>query len=606
MQHPGRRIRLIRAIFYKQLKRARTSLFSTLVRFRVRENTFMAVLAVIIGLLSGLCNFAFRKSILFFNWLIIDNGSAMTGFSTGSWDISRLAAIAFPITGAVLMIPIIILFREDISFGFPRFLESVNLRGGKLKPRQILTRGLASAITIGSGGSAGQEGPIAQIGGTVGSLFGQLLRFSEGRMKILIGCGVSGGIAATFNAPIAGVFFAHEIVLLSTFELTSFTSIVISSGISTVVSRALFGNMPVFSVPAYEMNHSIELVFYAFLGLALGFLAATFITMFCKIRKFFAGLSLHPLLKPCLGATLTGLIAVFLPQILGNGYQFVEKIMINHYGWLILTFLIAAKMLATCTTIGSGLPGGLFAPILFIGAAAGGSFGFLVKFLFASYASTPGEYALVGMGAFLAAVTNAPMTGIFLLFEMTNSYQIIVPIMLSCVLGTSIARYLVKEGIDTIELAEEGIELREGKEQNLLKELKVKNVMNSSPVILPESMSLRRFAGFIATTRHTSFPLVNYRQELTGMISIHDFLEISSEEELLDLVVLKELAEIDIGTVTPDDSLAQAMDKISLRDFELLPVVDPGNRKKVIGVLSRRDMIAAYNKAIMEKSLKGL
>lgn len=596
----------MRAIVYRQLKRSRTALFSILSRFRVRENTFMAVLAVIIGLLSGLCNFAFRKSILFFNWLIVDNGSDLTGFSIASWDISRLAAIAFPLAGALLMIPLIILFREDLSFSFPKFLETVNLRGGKLKSRQILTRGLASAITIGSGGSAGQEGPIAQIGGTVGSLCGQLLRFSEGRMKILIGCGVSGGIAATFNAPIAGVFFAHEIVLLSSFELSSFTSIVISSGIATVVSRALFGNMPVFSVPAYEMNHPVELIFYAFLGLALGFLAATFITMFSRAKKFFANLSIHPLLKPCLGAVLTGLIAVFLPQVLGNGYQFIEKIMIDNYGWIILTFLILGKMIATCTTITSGLPGGLFAPSLFIGAAAGGSFGFLVKFLFAPYASTPGEYALVGMGAFLAAVTNAPMTGIFLLFEMTNSYQIIVPIMLSCVVGTSIARHLVKDSIDTIELTEQGIELREGKEQNLLKELKVRTVMNSAPVVLPESMSLRRFAGFIGTTRHSSFPLVNYRQELTGMITIHDFLEISSEEELLDLVVLKELAEPDVATATPDDSLAQAMDKISLRDFELLPVVAPDNHKKVIGVLSRRDMIAAYNKAIMEKSLKGL
>jgi CIC family chloride channel protein len=300
------------------------------------------------------------------------------------------------------------------------------------------------------------------------------------------------------------------------------------------------------------------------------------------------------------------MIAFFFPQVLGNGYGFVEKAITDHYGWLLLTLLVVGKMLATSVTIGCGLPGGLNAPSLFIGAAAGGSFGFLANSLFPAHVSTPGEYALVGMGAFMAAVINAPMTGIFFLFEITNSYQIIIPIMLSCVIGTSIARHYRKDGIFTYELTEAGIELREGKEQNLLKELKVRNVMSSAPVILPESMSLRKFAGFISTSRHGSFPLVNFRQELTGMISIHDFLEISPEEELLDLVVLKELADTDIVTVTPGDSLALAMDRISLRDFEILPVVDARDRKKVLGVLSRHDMISAYNKAMMKKSLKGL
>lgn len=606
MHHPGRQRRLIRAIFYKLLKKSRFILFRSLARLRVRENTFMAILAVIIGVIAGLCNYAFRSSIDFFTWLIIDNGSELTGFAPESWDLPRLSVIAFPLIGALLMGPLYLLFREDFSFGFPKFLETVNLRGGRLKPRQIFTRGIASAITIGSGGSAGQETPIAQIGGTVGSFFGQLLKISGDRMKILIGCGVAGGIAATFNAPLAGVFFAHEVVLLSSFELTSFTSIVISSGIATIVSRALYGNIPVFTVPSYQISHPAELVLYAILGLVLGLLAATFITLFRRVKNFFAQLTLHPFSKLLLGGLITGVIAFFFPQVLGNGYGFVEKVITDHYGWLLLTLLIAGKMLATSVTIGCGLPGGLNAPSLFIGAVAGGSFGFLANSLFPAHVSTPGEYALVGMGAFMAAVINAPMTGIFFLFEITNSYQIIIPIMISCVIGTSIARHHRKDGIFTFELTEAGIELREGKEQNLLKELKVRNVMSSAPVILPESMSLRQFAGFISTSRHASFPLVNFRQELTGMISIHDFLEILPEEELLDLVVLKELADTDIVTVTPGDSLALAMDRISLRDFEILPVVDARDRKKVLGVLSRHDMISAYNKAMMAKSLPGL
>jgi CIC family chloride channel protein len=188
-----------------------------------------------------------------------------------------------------------------MAFGFPRFLETVNLRGGRLPLRLMFTRGISSALTIGSGGSAGQEGPIAQIGGTAGSVVGHLLGMPEERLKVLIGCGVSGGVAATFNAPLAGVFFAHEIVLLSTFELSSFTSIVISSGMATVISRAMYGDIPAFDVPAYQLVHPLELVLYAILGIACGCLAALFITGYGKTRNIFGRLQVNPLWKPLMG-----------------------------------------------------------------------------------------------------------------------------------------------------------------------------------------------------------------------------------------------------------------------------------------------------------------
>lgn len=588
----------------RRFARVRRLIFRLFSLLRISENGFMAIVAVVIGLLAGVSNYAFRSCITFFHWLIVDATSPLTGYTPDDWGWHRLWALAFPLAGALLMLPLFHFFREDLSFGFPRFLETVNLRGGKLRWRLILTRGISSALTIGSGGSAGQEGPIAQIGGTIGSFFGQLLGSSGERLKVLIGCGVSAGVAATFNAPLAGVFFAQEIVLLSTFELSSFTSIVISSGIATVVSRALFGDTPAFDVPAYQMIHPVELLFYALLGAVCGFIAVLFIDAYQKVRTLFTSLTIPPLLKPCLGALLAGGIGVVLPQVQGNGYHIIERIVSNDATWLLVTALIAGKLLATAVTIGSGLPGGTFAPSLFIGAVTGSSFGSLLNHLFPGYAATPGAYALVGMGALLAAVAHAPMTAIFLLFEMTGSYHIIVPIMISCVIGTSLARRMRRDGIDTVDLAAEGIELRVGKEQNLLETLTVRDAMSPVPELLPETMTISQFCDHVTSARHNSFPLVDSRGTLSGIVTLQDLLGVALDREMHDVVTLRELATDEVVTVTENESLAEALRTIDYHDFEQLPVVDRPGGDTVVGILSRRDITGTYERAAMGRTLK--
>ncbi len=581
----------------------RHSLTAILSRFRVSENTFMAILAVAIGLLSGLCNYAFRKLIDFFDWAVIEQGSEFFAISFHEWSPTRLLVVLFPLAGALLILPLRMLYPEDFKFGFSRFLAQVNLKGGKLRMRTIFTRGVASAVVLGTGGSAGQEGPIAQIGGAVGSQFGQAFKMSGDRLKTLVACGVSGGVAATFNAPIAGVFFAHEIVLLSSFELSSFTSIVIASGMSTVVSRALLGNTPAFAVPPYTLTSAWELVLYLGLGILIGVLGAGFISLHYKVKDRFDALALSPLAKPIAGALLVGGIGIFFPQIFGNGYEFVETVLHGEGLWLLLAALVLVKAVATSITLGSGLPGGLFAPSLYLGAVAGGAFGGLARVLFPTVAASPGAYALVGMGAFLSAVTHAPMTAIFLLFEMTASYEVIIPIMLTCVIGTSICRRFKKDSIETEELSREGINLEAGKERNIMKSLRVGEVMVRDPESVPENMTLRQFTQFIARTRHTNFPLVNPSGELTGIISVQDFMGVVFERDLMDLVVIKELATTEVITVNEDDDLDRAMRKIGYRNIEQLPVVDKESGKRLVGLISRRDMVSAYNRALMTRTL---
>lgn len=572
-------------------------------RFKISENTFLIVLAVVIGLLGGLGNYLFRQTIELVHWLVFEQGLEFFDISLEYWSPQRLLVMFFPAAAALLLIPLWAFFGKDLKGGFSGFLVKVNLRGAKLPLRPLFTRGLGSAITIGAGGSAGQEGPIAAIGGAIGSQFGQLFKVSGDRLKVLVACGAAAGVAATFNAPIAGVFFATEIVLLSSFELASFTSIVIASGMATVVSRALLGNHSELIAPPYYMGNFWEIGLYLLLGLIIGGLAAGFIDLHIRIKDRIAALKLPRFATLLLGGLMVGLIGMIFPQVFGNGYDFMSSVLAGHYAWYLLVVLILVKMVATSITLGSGMPGGLFAPCLFLGAVAGGAFGKIVAIALPSAGLSAGAYALVGMGAFLAAATHAPMTAIFLLFEITDSYEVIIPIMLSCVIGTSIARHLKKDSLETAELSRVGIDLEAGKERNIMKALSVGDVMSRRVETVPESMTLGDFAKFIEKTHHTNFPLIDALGELTGIISVQDFMGVVFEKDLMDLVVIKELATTEVVTVHPEEDLDTAMQKIGYRNIEQLPVVDRETHRQLYGIISRRDMVSAYNRALMSRSL---
>jgi CIC family chloride channel protein len=573
-------------------------------RLQLSENTVLAILAVIIGVLAGLGNYVLRQLIDLIHHGVITQGMAQFAIDPESWNWNRLYLILFPLCGGILMIPLGAYYAKDLRFGFSRFLEEVNLGGGKVPSRTIFTRGLASAITIGTGGSAGQEGPIAQIGGAIGSKVGQSFKMGGDYLKTLVACGAASGVAATFNAPIAGVFFAHEIVLLSSFELSSFTSIVIASGMSTVVSRALLGDHPEFAPSPYVLGSYWELIFYVLLGILVGLLAAAFMTWHYRIKDWFAALKLPRLAKPVLGGFLVGVFGVLMPQIFGNGYGYIEQVLHGHGVWYLLAALVLVKAVATSVTLGSGLPGGVFAPSLFLGAASGGAFGKLLQLLFPTLGISSGAFAMVGMGAFLAAATHAPMTGIFLLFEITSSYQVIVPIMITCVTGVTICRRIHRYSLETYDLARAGIDLEAGKERNVMKSLLVGDVMNRNPAAVAENMTLREFTQFVAASKETNFPLVNQAGELTGILSVQDFMGVVFEEDLLDLVVVKEIATHTVITAHEDEDLDQTMRKIGYRNIEQLPVVDRETHRKLIGIISRRDIVSAYNRALMRRSLK--
>jgi CIC family chloride channel protein len=571
-------------------------------RLRAGEHTVIIVMSMAVGLLSGFANIAFRFTMTTVHEIIFVGGSSLLGIYKGG--IHSLLLPLLPICGALLLIPLAFLFKDDIyGYGFPKFLERINIHGGRLKVKTVFSKILSSSFTIGTGGSAGVEGPIAQIGGACGSFIGQIFRVSGNRIKLLIAAGSAGGVAATFNAPIAGVMFATEIVLLGNYELTSFAAIIISAGMATVVSRMYYGENPVLTVPAYEVSgHEVPL--YIIFGVFIGIVAVLYIRVFYAVKDRFDSIEMHRYTKPVIGALVVGLIGIIFPQVLGDGYEFIEEALEGRMMFMLMLALIFFKIVATSFTLGSGGAGGVFAPALFIGAMAGGSFGWIVHTLLPEYTAGPGAYATVGVGAFLAAMTHAPLTGIFLLFEMTANYKIIIPIMFASIAGTLTAKALYDDSMDTVELSRKGINFHDGREASVLSTITVGKVMNKEFTTVHEDTDIHELLDKVIEGGRFYLPVVDDDELLTGIVSLQDIKSVILEEELKELIKVKYLLKTkNVIVLTPNDNLNTAIEKFSIKDLGELPVVDVYNRRRVVGMLKRGDVFNAYNKELLRRRI---
>ena len=560
----------------------------------------MIILAVIVGMVSGLGAVGFRYLINLFQ--------SISYGSTGELlDIVRMIPwylrIGVPALGGVVVGPLVYFFaREAKGHGVPEVMEAVALRSGIIRKRIVFLKTLVSAVCIGTGGSVGREGPIVQIGSAIGSTIGQMLKVSADRVRILVGCGAAAGIAATFNAPIAGSMFALE-VILGDFGLAIFSPIVISSVVATAVSRHFLGDAPAFIVPAYQLISAWELPIYVILGLFCALVAVIFTTMLYRFEDIFDQLKFPEYLKAVLGGLILGAIGLLFPHILGVGYGAIDLSLMEKLSWWLMFLLVLFKILATSITIGSGGSGGIFAPSLFMGAMAGGFFGTIAHSIFPAVIASPGAYSIVGMGAVVSGTTHGPLSAILILFEMTGDYKIILPLMIACIISSLASGQWLEDSIYTLKLARRGVNIKAGKEVNVLRSIGVKDVMNSEVETIPENLSLGRLAEKISRGKYNSFPVVSEEGNLSGVISFLDYKDVIFDENLGDLVVVKELATINAVTVSLDDNLYNALEKITLKDFSILPVVSPDNPSRLAGVLTRSDIISAYNKAVIKKSL---
>ncbi len=566
------------------------------------ENTRMVFIASFIGVMAGLANVIFRTVLEFVHHTIFVPGYAFA--TQGGWYILLLPLV--PISGMLLLIPLAILFPGEIyGYGFTKFLRKVNIRGGSMKFRKNILKIISCSLTIGTGNSAGVEGPIAQVGGALGSLVGNIFRISAERMKVYTAAGCAAGVAAMFNAPIAGVFFAAEIVLLGTYEIASFSVLVISSAMATVVSRSYYGENPAFPIPEFHLvNPLAEIPLYLIMGLLMGLVAVLHIYVFYEVRDRFAAWSINTHIKPIIGALIIGMLGMFFPQVMGDGYHYIKEVLAGDSVLWVMALLIFLKIFATAVTLGAGGSGGVFAPALFIGAVIGGAYGTLVHHLFPAVTASSGAYAAVGLGAFLAATTHAPLTAIFLLFEMTGDYLIIIPIMLTSIIGTVVAAKLNEDSIDTVDFTREGIDIHEGRETAVMKSIKVGRIITEDVDLISENANADQLLQIFSMAKDSFyFPVVDDTGKMTGIVSLQDVKTVLHDEELRRHATVGSVCARNFVFLTPDDNLYTAMTLFDRRGFDEIPVVESMEEKWVVGMLKRRDVIAAYNHEVLKKGI---
>jgi CIC family chloride channel protein len=570
-------------------------------RARMPEHTFMVVVAVVIGVFGGFGAILFRLAIRVFQRVFF-----------GSWHYSLDYLLQLPwyyklfapAAGGLIIGPIVYhLAREARGHGVPEVMESIVMRGGAIRARVMFAKIAASAVCIGSGGSVGREGPIVQIGSALGSTFGQLLRVKGSRLRTLVACGTAAGIAATFNAPIAGALFAME-VILSDFGISQFSPIVVSSVTATVVSRHFLGDFPAFVIPQYNLISIFEMIPYALLGGIAAFVALAFITVLYKAEDLFEKVPGPGFIKPVVGGIMVGTIGIAYPHIFGVGYDTISLALENQLMWYILLLLVFLKMLATSVTIGSGGSGGVFAPSLFLGACLGGLVGTLVHTLFPAITATSGAYALVGMGAVAAGAMHAPITAIIIIFELTNDYRIILPLMIACIISVLITSRLKRDSIYTLKLSRRGINLSKGQEINVLSSLPVSSVMETDSETVNARTPFRQLVDLTVHSPHASFFVIDEQERLMGAISVHDVRRLIYESDGLGpIVVAHDLMNPLRDVFTPNDTLDTVMRAFGDMNIEELPVVEDKQTRRFIGVVSKNNVIEAYNQAIFKRDM---
>ncbi len=552
-------------------------------------------LGIVIGVGAGLGAVVFRELIIGF-----------TRFFTGYSDYSGVGRVAnphlpslgpwfligVPVLGGLIYGPLIARFaREARGHGVPEVMLAVATTGGRIRPRVAAIKALASAVCIGSGGSVGREGPIVQIGSALGSTLGQLLRIPESRLRLLVACGAAGGISATFNAPIAGVFFALELILRD-FEIESFGVVVLASVTANVIGRAAFGAQPFLVLPAFHQPAPVGYVFYAGLGIAAALVGTAFIRVLYGVEDLADRLWHGPeWLRPAAGGLLLGGLLVALPELYGVGYPVLQSAVGGHYTvWLILA-LLAGKLAATSLTIAIGGSGGVFAPSLFLGAMLGTAYGTGVQHVLPHLAVQPGAYGLVGMGAVFAAAGRAPITSLIIVFELTGDYRIIAPLMVAIVIATAIATLLGQESIYTRKLVRRGIELRRS-QPTILSQLTVRQAMRAVPPPLASADTLPQIVRRFAEGIDEALPVVAADGTYAGIVTTR---ALDTAAQADDDATAGDLAVI-TPTVQPGERLEAALERLLRSDTGGLPVTDADGQ--VTGWLAHRDILAAYHRHI--------
>ncbi|MCY7331993.1 MAG: chloride channel protein [Pseudanabaena sp. CAN_BIN31] len=581
-------------------------LVTVLNRLQPSAETVMLVSAIAVGVISGTAVTLFRKLILFaqeFYW----HKLAVVLSAKWSW-----AIICIPMIGA-LVVSLLRLKLDLVE------ANASNRDIGQLSYTQVPLKTVAAALSLGAGASLGPEGPSVELGSNIGSLLGQMMQFSTERIRLLIGAGGAAGLAAGFNAPIAGVFFALEVLLRDSYRTdksspnSDVSVVVIASVISALVSQISLGERPAFSLPVYEVRSYWELPLYLGLGVLASVVALLFTRAIKQAKRFFAGewaiapfmQNLAMPIKLLIGGFCVGIIALTFPEAIGIGYETVESILQDTpFKIPLLIILLVVKLLLTAISSASGFVGGIFAPSIFLGAVLGSLYGqAIASFLPASIpiAASP-AYALVGMAAVLAGTVRAPLTSVLLLFEMTRDYRIVLPLMAAVGLCAWVLDQIDSSKSDRMIMQWSDLPA----DIEVLEKIKIAEVMTLNPASVKYSMPLLQAAQFITSGYHHSALILDDINHLQGIVTTQDlkrFLSAPAGDRPLEEMTVQNICTSEVICTFADESLADALKRMATRDLRQMPVVDRHQPKRVIGMVDRLAITTAYNTALTKRAI---
>jgi CIC family chloride channel protein len=485
---------------------------------------------------------------------------------------------------------------EAEGHGTDAMIEAFHHKGGYIRKRVPFVKILASAITIGSGGSAGKEGPIAQIGAGFGSFLASVLKLKPRVRRILVLAGAAGGIGAIFHAPLGAALFAPEVLYREAeFEFEAILPCIVSAIVASSIFDQWYGRTALF-FPGPVNFEPRELLPYTLFGIVCAVVGYIYIKVFYGSRDhFFRRLPISNTLKPAIGGLFLGIIAVFFPQILDGGYGWVQMAMEGKIFWGTLLLLTFMKIFGTSATISSGGSGGVFGPSVFMGAMLGGAFGFLGHQVAPGWIINPTSFVLVGIGGFFAGVAKVPISSIIMACEMCGSYTLLVPLMVVATTSFLLLRNTSLYEKQTINRLASPAHMGEFA-RGLLEDMQVHEALYERPVtLIPETMPFEILVKLVTGSQDAHFPVVNAEGNLTGILSINDVREVLFEESLAKVVVARDVATPNVVKVFTNESLQSALDKMAHLAVDELPVAREDNPDKIVGMISKRDIISHYH-----------
>ena len=555
---------------------------------RPRELQITLVLAGVAGFFGALGSLAFRRATEAVHWLW--TGSWEAGLSESfahlpAWQRMVVPTAGGAVAGLVLMFSARFVRQSRTT----DYMEAVVIGDGILSTRQSLLKSLSALFSISSGGSIGREGPLVQLAAMFASAMGRILHVASPRLRLLVACGAAAGIASAYNAPVTGALFVAEVVMATT-SMEVFGPLVCSSVVATLTIRQFLGADPLYSVVDFNAISPVQTLILVGLGCLCGFLSPAYLLILRSVESWFSFWPGPIFTRLAAGGLVVGVVAVWYPQVCGNGYSEVNAVLHGRWPWQELAIVSVLKIVATSATFGSGAVGGVFTPTLFVGSSIGYLFGVLAKALSGIAAIQPEVFALIGMGAFLAATTRAPLMAIILIFEITLDYEVILPLMLACVVGYYTARSFPVPGIYSEELRRKG----RWEFDSELRRMRVGDIMKTDPPTVHLDAAFDEICKRFTLLPHNFLYVVDDQGCFQGAVALHDIKRFLTNPDLAEVIIARDIMREQFPSLGPDDFLTTVFERFSRHDDERLPVLATDGSKRLLGAVSKADALLAF------------